>query len=73
MVIVDQPFRYSDDGVHPLVCEAGKYKEEELSEVALDYCRRHGMVREDTENGNDNASDRVCNRRRAKSVGKNRQ
>lgn len=71
MVVVTEPFRYSDDGIHALTLAAGKYRVEELSEVALEHARRHGLIVED-EVKNGDASEPVCNRGRTKAAGKNK-
>ena len=71
MILVKEAFRYSDDGIHALVCPAGTYKEDELSEVALDYARRHCVTVPDVE-VKDDSTGSVCKRSRAKSTGKDR-
>lgn len=66
MVVVKEPFRYSDDGIHALVCEPGTYAEESLSESALDYCRRHGFIVKEVSNVSKSTdSIRKCGRTKA--------
>ena len=65
MVEVKEAFRYSDDGIHALTCEPGIYAETDLSEVALDYCRRHGYVSEVPDVSKPTDSVRKCVRTKA--------